>query len=411
MNELEALRLAIERERRARADAERLLEDKSREMFALNQDLLAARAALERRVVAADEATELVLRQLRLAMESASLGSWTFDRERGAMIQDSAAAQMSGAPEAICEPIDAWLLRLHPDDRAPTEAALRAGEARALELDCRSPHDGGLRALRLWGQADAGAKRISGVMRDVTEERRRQVAARQTFDERQRIERLSLLGELASSIAHEVNQPLGSIANYSALALRLLPDSEQGDLRDALVQIGLLSRRASDIIRNLRSLISKPEVRVETCDLAAVAATALSLLGRAAEDSGARIERSLPPVPTACNRILIEQAIMNLVRNAIEAMRRSPERVATVAVREDGGDAIIEVSDTGPGLQSIDEHAIFAPLVTTKSGGTGMGLALCRTIAETHGGSIICARNPNHPTGLRFELRLPRAST
>jgi C4-dicarboxylate-specific signal transduction histidine kinase len=233
------------------------------------------------------------------------------------------------------------------------------------------------------------------VLSDVTEERRvRELLAKQR-DAAHRTARLIALGEFASAIAHELNQPLAAIATYNHSCMRMLesgnPDS--GELQQAMHICRDQAKRAGKIIQRLRELLRPPGPAFAEQNLNDLVGAVLRLAEPEAHDAGIRFERRLagaPPVVRA-DRLLIEQVALNLVRNAVEAVQTLPQerRRITVATQvEADGSGTFSVADLGDGVPDEAKERLFDPFVTTKPGGLGLGLSICRSVVEAHGGAI-----------------------
>jgi hypothetical protein len=252
------------------------------------------------------------------------------------------------------------------------------------------------------------------VLSDVTEERRaRELLAKQR-DAAHRTARLIALGEFASAIAHELNQPLAAIATYNHSCMRMLqsgnPDS--AELQQAMHICRDQAKRAGKIIQRLRELLRPPGPAFTEQDLNELVGAVLRLAEPEARDAGITFERRLAgaaPVVRA-DRLLIEQVALNLVRNAVEAVQALPgeRRRITVATRvEPDGSGTLSVSDLGDGVPAEAKERLFDPFITTKPGGLGLGLSICRSVVEAHGGAI--RHQPNGDRGAVFAFTLPGA--
>ena len=233
------------------------------------------------------------------------------------------------------------------------------------------------------------------VLTDVTEERRARELIAKHRDAAHRTARLIALGEFASAVAHELNQPLAAIATYNHSCMRMLqsgkPDPEQ--LLQAMHICRDQAKRAGRIIQRLRGLLRHPGPALAEQNLNELVAAVLELSEPDARDAGVTFERALsarPPLVRA-DRLLIEQAALNLVRNAVEAVQELPpeRRRVTVATRiEADGSGTLAVSDLGDGVPAEMRERLFDAFVTTKRGGLGLGLSICRSVVEAHGGAI-----------------------
>lgn len=255
-----------------------------------------------------------------------------------------------------------------------------------------------------------------GSVIDITEAKRAARNARAQDESLARTGRLVTMGEMASTLAHELNQPLGAIASYAAGGLNLI-EAGRADpvlLKTALEKLATQARRAGLIIRRIQDFVKKREPQLVPLDLAEVAADAIGLLAGEAHEMGVRLLLEAPKVtaePILADRILIEQVIVNLVRNGMEAMSEGPRSGDQVAVRitQETGMARLEVADRGPGIRAELAERLFDPFVSTKSDGMGMGLNICRSITELLRGSLTHAPNPGG--GAVFTVRLPLART
>jgi len=225
------------------------------------------------------------------------------------------------------------------------------------------------------------------------------------------ISRLTALGEMASALAHELNQPLSAIANYLKGSRRLLQDrtdEQSAMVREAMDKAAEQSLRAGDIIRRLRDFVARGETerRIESLKKLLEEASALALVGT--RDRGVRVVYRFDPGLdlVLVDKVQIQQVILNLVRNAIEAMEQSDRRELTIATERDpDGMAAVKVSDTGTGISPDVASQLFQPFITTKPHGLGVGLSISRTIVESHGGRITVGTNPQGGTIFRFTVR------
>jgi two-component system sensor kinase FixL len=273
------------------------------------------------------------------------------------------------------------------------------GSTFPMELSVGEMHSGGMRYF-------------TGFIRDLTERRQTETRLQQIQSELVHMSRFTALGEMASTLAHEINQPLTAIANYLKGCRRILGRMEGAEvpmLRDAVDQAANQALRAGDVIRHLREFVARGESErhIESLPKLVEEASALALVG--AKEQGVRVSFRLDPdAPLVlADRIQVQQVLLNLVRNAIEAMQEAGTRELVVGTRAlpDEGLVAVTVSDSGTGIApEVAEH-LFQPFVTTKRHGMGVGLSICRTIVESHGGKISVRSEPGRGTTFTFTLR------
>ncbi|MCB2263714.1 MAG: PAS domain S-box protein [Candidatus Thiosymbion ectosymbiont of Robbea hypermnestra] len=251
--------------------------------------------------------------------------------------------------------------------------------------------------------------------RDITAIRRAEQESRRHQAELVHVCRLSTMGEVATGMAHEINQPLSAIVNFANGCSRRLRDNSgrHQELVDAMGQITLQARRASEIIRRLRALVGKqPPIRSQV-DLNHLVREVCSFVEFDAGKMGFTIALDLWPggIRVDVDLVQIEQVLLNLVRNALDALQEVPlpARRLTLCTRLIDGDAEAVVQDSGPGIAPERLPSLFEPFFTTKESGMGMGLPISRTILENHGGSIRVESTPRE--GAAFVIRLPVAPT
>lgn len=226
------------------------------------------------------------------------------------------------------------------------------------------------------------------------------------------VSRLTALGEMASSLAHELNQPLSAATNFLRGAGRRLASAEEPDPKvvEGVERAGEQTLRAGEIIRRLRDFVARGETDRVAEDLPGLLdeAAALALIG--ARDQGVRTETRYEAAAgrVLCDRVQIQQVVLNLIRNAIEAMEDAPQKRLTITTHVDGGQAKVEVIDTGSGVSPEVANHLFQPFVTTKRSGMGVGLSISRTIVEAHGGRIWAETGPGG-VGTAFVFTLPLA--
>ena len=290
---------------------------------------------------------------------------------------------------------------------------LHTGEKRIIGVDrvvVGRRKDGSTFPMKLAvGEMKTGNRRyFTGFIRDLTEREESAAQLQEVQGELARLARLNELGEMASTLAHELNQPLSAIANYAQGCLIDVNGATDPTTRNALEEISKQSLRAGQIIRHLREFVTRGDTEKAPEDIRRLVegAGALALVG--SREQGVRSVFNFEPGAelVLADGIQIQQVLLNLIRNAMEAMRDSEIRLLTVRTSPTiDGMVLVEVSDTGPGISSEVASQLFQPFVTTKSGGMGIGLSISKRIVEAHVGSIHCCRNSHG--GATFSFTVP----
>jgi two-component system sensor kinase FixL len=255
-----------------------------------------------------------------------------------------------------------------------------------------------------------GQRFFTGFVRDITERQQSERRLVEIQDQLRHMSRVTDMAEMASAIAHELNQPLTAIVNYVEACRRLMekgdlpiPERIQGYMEKAVGQ----AARAGDIIRHLREFLKKGEASRTPMSINPVVeeASALALIGAA--ENGIRVfmelNENLPQVMV--DKIQIQQVVLNLVRNSVEALCHSTKRELRIRTIQDQGMILVSVEDTGPGLPDAVSSRLFQPFVTTKPHGMGIGLSICRSIIEAHGGRLWATTASE--VGTTFSFTLP----
>jgi two-component system sensor kinase FixL len=250
---------------------------------------------------------------------------------------------------------------------------------------------------------------FTGFIRDLTERQEAERRLQEMQSELVHVSRLTALGEMASALAHELNQPLSAIANYVTGSRQLLarPGGDPEKVRDALDRAGEQALRAGQIIRRLREFVARGETdrEIESLPKLLEEASALALVG--AREHGVLVRFDLDPRAelVVVDKVQVQQVVLNLIRNAMDAMAGSPRRELRICSRAAGDMAEVQVHDTGPGISDEVVRQLFHPFVTTKATGMGIGLSISKTIVESHGGRIWAGRNPDGGATFHFTLR------
>ncbi|MEF2549946.1 PAS domain S-box protein [Aurantimonas sp. A2-1-M11] len=255
---------------------------------------------------------------------------------------------------------------------------------------------------------------FTGFVRDLTERQNTQRRLQELQAEVIHMSRYTALGEMASTLAHELNQPLTAAANYLKGARRLLDGGDAGMLptvRDAIDRAADQALRAGQIIRRLRDFVARRESerRIENLPTLIEEASALALVG--AKETGVRVVFDFAPVAAwvLADKVQVQQVLLNLIRNSVEAMHDSPRRDLVVATSLAEDEMVrVDVTDTGTGIAPEVAAQLFQPFVTSKEHGMGVGLSISRTIIEAHGGHLWAEPNPQGGTIFRLTLRSAR---
>lgn len=262
------------------------------------------------------------------------------------------------------------------------------------------------------------ARYFTGFVRDLTEREAAEARLRQLQSELVHVSRLSAMGEMASTLAHELNQPLSAVTNYIRGCRRLLGSdrSDPARLAEALDKAGDQALRAGEIIRRLREFVSRGDSLREAIAVTTLIEETVQLAMLGAQERGVQVVTDIEPgLPLVLvDRIQIEQVVLNLVRNAAEAMIEADSAEKTVEIKacRISDEAVeLEVSDHGPGLAPEVLAKLFTPFVTTKKNGMGVGLSISRTILAAHGSSIAADSKPGQGTTFRFTLPAFRSET
>jgi C4-dicarboxylate-specific signal transduction histidine kinase len=309
------------------------------------------------------------------------------------------------------------LQRVHPEDLALVQRII--DQASSTERDFDVVHrllmpDGSVKYVHVVAQAvrdQLGQLEFIGAVMDITAAKRAEESLQKAQADLAHAARVTSLGELAASIAHEINQPLAAIVTNGGASLRWLnrdpPDLDE--TRQVVSRIVQEANRAADVVRGLRALVVKSGPQLTAFDINSAIEEVLALTrGNLQRQSVAlHTDLSANMRPVVGDRVQLQQVLLNLITNGIDAMADVTDRpkVLTITAKSAQPDGVlVEVKDTGTGLDPAVADHLFTPFYTTKSKGMGMGLSICRTIIEAHGGRLWA--KPNIPNGARFQFRL-----
>lgn len=357
----------------------------------------------------------------RLAAQATNDAIWDCDLIADVIDWGDNAALVLGAGAAPLgrTPGTWWTDRIHPDERQSLIDDFDrtiAGTGSRWSRTYRFRRDDGSYADMfdrgfIIRDARGRALRAVGAMQDLTERHRAEAEIRRMQAELIHVSRLSAMGTMASTLAHELNQPLAALSNFLSGTKRLAErvDVPREALVDALDGAEAAARRAGEILRRLRDLVSRGKVSVQVEHLPQLIdeACVLAFVDEGALGVNHRLSIDPKSAWVKVDRIQIQQVLINLVRNAVEAMAGSPRREVVIATRLAGRMIEVAVTDNGPGIAPAHMGSLFSEFMTTKSEGMGLGLPISRTIVEAHGGEI---RAENRPEGgAAFIFTLPKA--
>jgi two-component system sensor kinase FixL len=308
------------------------------------------------------------------------------------------------------------ITRIFPPERMAEEAALLARVAAGEQVDhyeterCRRdgtifPVSVTISPIRNAGGAIVGASKI---LRDLTQRVAYDRRIAQLQAELAHVQRLNELGQMVSSLVHEVNQPLTAINNYVSACRRLVPQDGAPHLRAAIEHIAAQTSRTRDIVQRIGGFVRRRDVDMRPEDLAVVIDESVALTQTFLRDTELALTVRLQPsgLLVLVDKIQVQQVLFNLLRNGIEAMQHQSRRVLGIAAALSDEEMVeISLRDSGRGLLPDIREKLFQPFVTTKEDGMGVGLSVCKTIVEAHAGRLWAEDNPGGGTVFRFTVR------
>jgi len=369
-----------------------------------------------------DEALRESEERMRLAADAANLGIWEWDLATNEIWATNARRTLLGWPTSGRVTFEDFMSRVHPEDRTQIRQIITDAIRDAKEYDSEYRlvlPDGIVRWMSTRGSVhfDAQGKpaRILGISIDITARKQAELDAQRDRAEVSHLSRVALMGEMSASIAHELNQPLAGILSNAAAGQRFIDrgDLDLREVRELLGDIISDGRRASNVVRGIRGMVKKEQAERHSVKLNEVVMDALRMAAPDALLHSCQLETSLDPDLRAIegDPVQLQQVLLNLMINAFDAMRDTPgpRRKVVIATQSDGdGTVRTSVRDYGVGISDDMQQRVFDPFFSTKSDGLGMGLAIVRSIVESHGGTIT-AENADGG-GARFEFVLPLES-
>jgi PAS domain S-box-containing protein len=366
-----------------------------------------------------DEALRQSEERMRLAAAAVNLGIWEWDLATNEIWATNARRAVLGWPSTGKVTFEDFMFRVHPEDsgrvRQTINEAIRDAKEYESEYRLVLP-DGIVRWISTRGSVhfdDAGKPaRLLGINIDITARKQAELDAQRDRAELSHLSRVALIGEMSASIAHELNQPLAGILSNAAAGQRFI-DKGDVDLREISELLGDIiadGRRASDIMHGIRAMVKKEQVARHSVDLNEVVMDAVHMLSPDAVLRSCQVETSLDASLSAIegDPVQLQQVLLNLVINAFDAMRDTPtpRRKVVIATQSNGDGAVCtSVRDYGGGISEEMRDRVFDPFFTTKNEGLGMGLAIVRSIVESHGGTITIENADGG--GAQFEFVLP----
>src|SRR5438067_6506013 len=357
--------------------------------------------------------------RMRMAAEAVNLGIWEWDLSKDEIWATNARRALLGWPASGKITLEHFISSLHPDDRDrirhAIDEAIQKGQGFDSEYRLVLP-DGIVRWMATRGSVrlDAHGKpaQLLGISIDITARKQAELEAKQRRDELSHLSRVALIGEMSASIAHELNQPLAGIASNAGAGQRFIDrgNVDLQEIRDLLTDISADARRASDVMRQIRGMIRKVQTPRQRINLNDIVMNVVHMVGPDALLHSCELKTSLDErSPTVeADPIQMQQVLVNLIMNALDATREIPVSSRKVEITtEQNGDGTVctSVRDYGAGISGETSERMFEQFFTTKTEGLGMGLAIVRSIVESHGGKIE-AENVEG-AGARFNFILP----
>jgi len=357
------------------------------------------------------------------AGHAARVGVWTWDVTPDRLSATPESREAAGLPVDESLGIAALYESIEPSDRAHVRLAIGSAleTGRTLDIEYRvRTQDGGVRWITAWGQVDdspdAPGVRLTVAALDVTARKKAELQVEQDRQEIARLGRAAAAGHLSASITHELNQPLAAILANAQAGQRLLAQQppDISEVREILADIAGQDERAAGMIRRLRAHFERGDTRAEPIDLSEIARRMVAITRSEFVTRQVSVSLELPealPLVSA-DRVQIEQVMLNLILNALDAMADAApaDRVLSIRVAAVEGIVRVSVADHGAGIHPEMRSRLFTPFATDKPGGMGMGLSISRSLVEAHGGRLTAENNADRGATFTFELPLPAAT-